>query len=291
MNGGLPGFHNAPASRAVVVAAALFSVAFGFRGRSLNLGLSYQSLYEKLSIWRLITSLFAFSSTPELIFGAALLYYFRVFERQIGSNKYAVFIIFSTMVSVLLQFLALGYMKDPSLNPLTSGPYGLIFASYVPFFFDIPVSMKFRIFGLSLSDKSFVYLAGLQLLFSSGRCSVVPGISGILAGLLYRLNTFGIRRLKFPEFGTSLFSQLSWPFSNNPYQGLPTTENNGSSPSHQAHQIEDARTAIQDPTESSITALVSMGFDRSAAIQALALTNYDVNLASNILLEAQALQP
>jgi len=37
--------------------------------------------------------------------------------------------------------------------------------------------------------------------------------------------------------------------------------------------------------------LVSMGFDRSAAIQALALTNYDVNLASNILLESQALQP
>ncbi|CAD6236313.1 unnamed protein product [Miscanthus lutarioriparius] len=208
-----------------------------------------QSVYEKLSIWRLITSLFVFLSTPELIFGAALLYYFRVFERQIGSNKYAVFIIFSTMVSVLLQILALGYMKDPSLNPLTSGPYGLIFASYVPFFFDIPVSMKFRIFGLSLSDKSFLYLAGLQLLFSSGRRSVVPGLSGILAGLLYRLNTFGIRRLK------------------------------------------DARTATQDPTESSIAALVSMGFDRSAAIQALALTNYDVNLASNILLEAEALQP
>ncbi|XP_066310065.1 rhomboid-like protein 20 [Miscanthus floridulus] len=281
MNGGLPGFHNAPASRAVVVAAALFSIPFGFRGRSLDLGLSYQSVYEKLSIWRLITSLVAFSSTPELIFGAALLYYFRVFERQIGSNKYAVFIIFSTMVSVLLQILALGYMKDPSLNPLTSGPYGLIFASYVPFFFDIPVSMKFRIFGLSLSDKSFVYLAGLQLLFSSRRRSVVPGLSGILAGLLYRLNTFGIRRLCENEFATSLFSHFSWPFSNNPYQGLPTTENDGSIPSHQADQIEDARTATQDPTESSIAALVSMGFDRSAAIQALALTNYDVNLASH----------
>lgn len=290
MNGGLPGFHNAPASKAVVVAAGLFSVAFGFRGHSLNLGLAYQSVYEKLSVWRLITSLFAFSSTPELIFGAALLYYFRVFERQIGSNKYAVFIIFSTMVSVLLQILALGYMKDPSLNPLTSGPYGLIFASYVPFFFDIPISMKFRIFGLSFSDKSFVYLAGLQLLFSSGRRSIVPGLSGILAGLLYRLNTFGVRRLKFPEFATSLFPQLSLPFSSNPYQGLPITENDGSIPSHQARQIEDARTATQDPTESSIAALVSMGFDRSAAIQALALTNYDVNLASNILLEAQALQ-
>ncbi|TVU34733.1 hypothetical protein EJB05_16582 [Eragrostis curvula] len=282
MNGGIPGFRNAPASRAVVVAAALFSVTFGFRGRLRDLGLSYQasspsrlprvfhseinSVYEKLQIWRLIISLFAFSSTPELIFGAALLYYFRVFERQIGSNKYAVFIIFSTVVSVLLQILALGYLKgsllfvyciqffsdirstDPSLDMLTSGPYGLIFASYVPFFFDIPISMKFRIFGLSVSDKSFVYLAGLQLLFSSGRHSIIPGLSGILAGLLYRMNTFGIRRLK----GT--------------------------------------HSATQDLTESSIATLVSMGFDRTSAMRALALTNYDVNLASNILLEAQALQ-
>ncbi|TVU00743.1 hypothetical protein EJB05_53826 [Eragrostis curvula] len=244
MNGGIPGFRNAPASRAVVVAAALFSVTFGFRGRLRDLGL----VYEKLQIWRLIISLFAFSSTPELIFGAALLYYFRVFERQIGSNKYAVFIIFSTVVSVLLQILALGYLKDPSLDMLTSGPYGLIFASYVPFFFDIPISMKFRIFGLSVSDKSFVYLAGLQLLFSSGRHSIIPGLSGILAGLLYRMNTFGIRRLK----GT--------------------------------------HSATQDLTESSIATLVSMGFDRTSAMRALALTNYDVNLASNILLEAQALQ-
>ncbi|KAG2592378.1 rhomboid-like protein 20 isoform X2 [Panicum virgatum] len=285
MNGGLPGFHNAPASRAVVVASALFSVPFGFRGRFFDLGLSYQNVYQSLSIWRLITSLFAFSSTPELIFGAALLYYFRVFERQIGSNKYAVFIIFSTMVSVLLQILALGYLKDPSINPLTSGPYGLIFASYVPFFFDIPVSMRFRIFGLSLSDKSFVYLAGLQLLCSSGRRSVVPGVSGILAGLLYRLNTFGIRRLKFPEFVASLFTRVSWPFSRNPYQGLPTTENDANISSHQA-----AHTATQDPAESSIAALVSIGFDRNSAVQALVLTNYDVNLASNILLETQALQ-
>lgn len=49
-------------------------------------------------------------------------------------------------------------------------------------------------------------------------------------------------------------------------------------------------TAAQDPTEASIAALVSMGFDRSSAIQALALTDYDVNLASNILLEAQTVQ-
>lgn len=275
-------------SRAVVVAAALFSVPFGFRARFLDLGLSYENVYEKLRIWRLITSLFAFSSSPELIFGAALLYYFRVFERQIGSNKYAVFIVFSMAVSLLLQILSLGYLKDPSLNPLTSGPYGLIFASYVPFFFDIPISTKFRIFGLRLSDKSFIYLAGLQLLFSSGRRSVVPGLSGMLAGLLYRLNIFGIRRLKLPDFATSLFARLSWPFTNISYQGLPITSTDGNIPSHQARQMEGAHTTTQDPMESSIATLVSMGFDRGSAMQALALTNYDVNLASNILLEAQS---
>lgn len=288
MSGGLPGFHNAPVSRAVVIAAALFSVPFGLRSRFLDLGLTYQNLYENLRIWRVIASLFAFSSSPELIFGVALLYYFRVFERQIGSNKYAVFIVFSMTVSVLLQILALGYLKDPSFNPLTSGPYGLIFASYVPFFFDIPISTKFRIFGLQLCDKSFIYLAGLQLLFSSGRRSVIPGLSGILAGLLYRLNIFGIRRLKVPEYATSLFSRLSWPFSNNSYQRLPIATTDENIPHHQTHQMQGAHTTTPDPTESSIATLVSMGFDRASAIQALALTNNDVNLASNILLEAQS---
>ncbi|XP_024316034.1 rhomboid-like protein 20 isoform X4 [Brachypodium distachyon] len=206
MSGGLPGFHNAPVSRAVVVAAALFSVPFGFRGRFLDLGLSYQNVYEKLHIWKLITSLFAFSSTPELIFGVALLYYFRVFERQIGSNKYAVFIVFSTTVSVLLQILALGYLK------------------------------------------------GLQV----------------------------------PDFATSLFSRFSWPFANISYQRLPVTRTDENIPYHQARQMEGVPATTPDPVETSISTLVSMGFDRASAIQALALTNNDVNLASNILLEAQS---
>ncbi|KAF7031224.1 hypothetical protein CFC21_042586, partial [Triticum aestivum] len=213
---------------------------FGLRSRFLDLGLSHQNLYENLRIWRVIASLFAFSSSPELIFGVALLYYFRVFERQIGSNKYAVFIIFSMTVSVLLQILALGYLK------------------------------------------------GLQLLFSSGRRSVIPGLSGILAGLLYRLNIFGIRRLKVPEYATSLFSRLSWPFSNNSYQRLPIATTDENIPDLQARQMQGVHTTTPDPTESSIATLVSMGFDRASAIQALALTTNDVNLASNILLEAQS---
>lgn len=52
---------------------------------------------------------------------------------------------------------------DTTANLLTSGPYGLIFASFIPFYLDIPVSTRFRVFGVNFSDKSFIYLAGVQV--------------------------------------------------------------------------------------------------------------------------------
>jgi hypothetical protein len=59
--------------------------------------------------------------------------------------------------------------------------------------------------------------------------------------------------------------------------------------SYYCYLIQGVHPTTEDPMESSIATLVSMGFDRGSAIRALALTNYDVNLASNILLEAQSM--
>ncbi|ONK63629.1 uncharacterized protein A4U43_C07F17250, partial [Asparagus officinalis] len=209
MHGGPSGFNNAPVTRTVVIASGILTVIFGIRSRSIRLGLSYQEIFKHLRLWRFVASEFAFSSTPELMFGLYLLYYFRVFERQIGSNKYSVFILFSVLASFLFEVLALVLLKD-STSSLASGPYGLIFASFVPFYLDIPVSSRFRIFGINISDKSFIYLAGLQLLLSSWKRSLVPGLCGILAGVLYRVNAFKIRRVKFPEFISSFFARLAW---------------------------------------------------------------------------------
>ncbi|CAA3032182.1 rhomboid 20 [Olea europaea subsp. europaea] len=170
MNGGPSGFNNAPVTRTIIIATALLTILFGIQGRSGNVGWSYQDIFKKLQIWKLIASVFAFSSTPELLFGIYLLYYFRMFERQIGSNKYSVFILFSVIVSLLLEILALKLLKDPSLTILTSGPYGLIFSSFIPFYFDIPVSTRFRVFSLHFSDKTFIYLAGLQVMHTKHDC-------------------------------------------------------------------------------------------------------------------------
>lgn len=64
---------------------------------------------------------------------------------------------------VILSFLIILF-ADATLNLLTSGPYGLIFSSFIPFYFDIPISTRFRVFGIRFTDKSFIYLAGLQVI-------------------------------------------------------------------------------------------------------------------------------
>lgn len=286
MTSGAPsGFHNAPVTRTFVIACAILSIILGFQNGFQNLGLSYQDIFRKPRIWRLIASVFAFSSTPELIFGLTLLYYFRIFERQIGSNKHLVFILFSVIVSSIFEFLALAYLGDPS-TIITSGPYCLIFASFVPFYLDIPISSRIRVYGVQFSDKSFVYLAGLQLLFSSWKQSLIPGICGMLAGSLYRLNFLYIRSMKFPDTMLSTLSRLSWPSSAiSAYIPLNTT-NSESSPERRTEA--NNASGMEVASEAYVATLVSMGFDSVSARQALLHAGNDITVATNILLEAQS---
>nr|GEW41020.1 rhomboid-like protein 20 [Tanacetum cinerariifolium] len=243
MNGGPSGFNNAPITRTLVVVCVLFTIFFGIRGRSNKLGLSYQDIWKKLQLWKLI-------------------------------------------VSVLTSIL---YLSHPALSVLTSGPYGLIFSSFIPFFFDIPVTTRFRVSSLSFSDKSFIYAAGLQLLLSSWKRSLIPGLCGILAGSLYHSNVLRIRRLKFPEFIASFFSRLSFPSVGSTSSAPPPARN---APSFAARQVEGNYRApvlsAQEPPEDSIATLVSMGFDRNSARQALVHARNDINAATNILLESQS---
>ncbi|KAI4386574.1 hypothetical protein MLD38_004496 [Melastoma candidum] len=294
MNGGPSGFGNAPVTKSFLVLSGILSVLSGIQGRAHHLGLSYKDIFEKQKLWKSTLSIFSFSSTPELIFGIYLLYYFRVFERQIGSNKYSVFILFSILISFLGQVLVLGLLKDASLK-LNSGPYGLIFSSFVPFYLDIPISTRIRVFSLQFSDKSFIYLAGLQLLLSSWRRSVIPGICGLLAGSLYRLNVLYIRKAKVPGCISLFFTRLRWPSIRS--ISLPASTRNiagnmpyFSSPTAQPNYPPPGVLSTSGSLEASVAMLVSMGFDHDSARQALLHARNDVNQATNILLEAQAHQ-
>ncbi|KAG0500799.1 hypothetical protein HPP92_000871 [Vanilla planifolia] len=287
MNGGPSGFKNAPVTRTFMIFCALFTVAFIAWGRSTHLGFSHQDVIQGLRFLRVFASIFAFSSLQELMFGLYLLYYFRVFERQIGSNKYSVFVLFSLTSSLFFMVIVLALLKDQTTRILASGPYSLIFASFIPFLFDIPISSQFRIFGIPFSDKTFIYIVGLQLLLSSWKRSLVPAICGLLAGSLYRLNVFGIRRFKFPQFIASFFSPL-FSSASRSSRRRPNVRRN--LPAYGVRHLErnaPSTNTSSEPPESSIAILVSMGFDSNSARQALMQAGNDINVATNILLEAQ----
>eukprot|EP00250_Pteridium_aquilinum_P022918 c25908_g1_i1 orf=517-1401(-) len=294
MNSGPSGFNNAPVSKVVVIACGIASVLVGTQGGSKACSLSYQALVKKLQFWRVLTSSCIFSSTPELIFGLYLVYFFRVFERQIGSNKYAVFLMFSTIITTILNVVFVLVAKDPSPVGLSTGPYGLVFASFVQFYFDIPTSARFRLFGAQFSDKSFVYLAGLQLLLSAWKRSFIPGICGLLAGAAYRMNVLGIRQVKFPEAMASAAARAFAPLF--PRGGAPSSSNarRASNPQYvgglqgRGPALAPSAPFLLPPPEESVAMLVSMGFDRNRALQALTQARNDVTAATNLLLEGQS---
>jgi hypothetical protein len=66
----------------------------------------------------------------------------------------------------------------------------------VPFALDVPALQTFSVFGLGMTDKAFIYLGATQLLLASGRRSLAAGACGVAAGLLYRLDVLGLRRLR-----------------------------------------------------------------------------------------------
>ncbi|KAH7290925.1 hypothetical protein KP509_30G069500 [Ceratopteris richardii] len=294
MNSGPSGFNNAPVSKVVVIACGIASVLVGAQGRAKGSGLSYLALVKKHQFWRVLTSSCIFSSTPELIFGLYLVYIFRVFERQIGSNKYSVFLFFSTIVTMVLNVAYVIVSKDQSPLGLSSGPYGLIFASFVQFYFDIPTSAWFRLFGIQFSDKVFVYLPGLQLLLSAWKRSLIPGICGLLAGAAYRLNLLGIRRIKFPEAMASTAARVFAPLL--PRGGVSSSSNGRRSSSPQfvaglqgrGPGLAPSAPVLLPPPEESVAMLVSMGFDRTRVLQALTQARNDVTIATNLLLEGQS---
>jgi hypothetical protein len=65
---------------------------------------------------------------------------------------------------------------------------------YVP-----KVSMtQYVCFGLEFSEKSWIYLLAVQMFFGEGLSSVIAGTNGLLVGILYDRNFFGIQKLRLP---------------------------------------------------------------------------------------------
>lgn len=134
--------ENAPVVKALVVTTAGSSVLW--QAARLD---SVEPLHPLLSAF---VRNFVFKNTGELLFGAGLLYCVRILERQLGSAKFGGYTFVVTTLSYGLQRV-IEWVYD--FKNIPSGPFGFIFASFVPFFFDIPPTRRFTMFGIPLSEK------------------------------------------------------------------------------------------------------------------------------------------
>ena len=141
MNAGAGGFAGAPVTKFILASSISSSVvlqaAHGVQRRpSPYLHFLSQSL--------------VFRHPGELACGTLLLYYFRLLERQRGSAKHGACVASTLTISYALQSVASAALS----TALPSGPYGLIFANFVPFMLDIPPAQNFTLFGLPMTDKA-----------------------------------------------------------------------------------------------------------------------------------------
>lgn len=289
MEGAVRGFRGAPVSLGLAWGAAggtVFASATNTQ-HLLHLPPSFVAS-EMKQAWRLASGNLVFASSRELLFGAYLIYYCRVFERRMGSNKFASFVLVTSAMSTLLQIGVTQLYRG--CYPLASGPFGLIFGCAIPFVMDVPVSSKFSILGLPLTDKALVMAVGAQLLLASWKRTLIPGVCGMVAGSMYRINFLGMRKFRIPMFISKIFKQTIGKILVAPPDPVsptvtPATNADGSRPGTSMGAHRGHSQWLAQPSPEAVELLVSMGFDRTIASRALQQSENDVNLATNRLLE------
>jgi len=203
----------------------------------LSLPVAVPLLFPNWQLWRLVTQHLFFSSTSEAVFGLFLLYHFRVFERRMGSSKYAVSILhhqsialaltrarsisdtigvavrqmFAVLVSMLATLIQLVFFAVLRNTNRASGPYALIFASFYLYLRSIPPTQRVRLFSLWLSDKAFTYLAGAQLILMNFPSALLFAIAGVTGGAIYQSDLINVRSVHFPQALTNWCTQHLLP--------------------------------------------------------------------------------
>jgi len=260
---------------------------------------------EPSGFLRLITHHLPFTGAGELLFGFILIYTFRMFERHMGTRRFSMFILSSTTIYSLLQLAFYVILRGISLP---SGPYPFIFACMSLYISEIPPTYKFKLCGIPASDKLFVYLVAAQLVLANSPGSVVSGLLGILSACIYRSETLRLHRFKFPPGLVRLCSQYILPLIEAP-RAVPrhpvafstnssaAQEGDRRGPRMNAQQprgegiVQDTEWIDQQasvPSDQNIAFLMALGFTQDQASLALRRTHNDLQLATNLLLDAGA---
>ncbi|CEG80595.1 hypothetical protein RMATCC62417_14906 [Rhizopus microsporus] len=210
---GPSGFYNVPATKCLILFIGTISVLASIFGLKQHFHLQltpHITVHHQFS--RLFLSHVAFSSSGDFLFGSIILYSMRIIERQYGTSKYTAFLFITTIISTILEVVMLIVGGRIGLKSIPSGPYAIIFAILYQYYRVIPVTYRFRIFGIVMTDKLFLYVLAAQLACSRLLQTLVPSICGLLSSAIYRTDVANIKQWRFPKSVQFLASRFILPF-------------------------------------------------------------------------------
>ncbi|XP_064614978.1 ubiquitin-associated domain-containing protein 2-like [Liolophura sinensis] len=341
------GFFKTPVSKVLVGSSILnyFLVSFPLQHYKHLFVYNPSLVVDEGQLWRLLTAKLVFLDMKDVLIGALIFYYLRIFERRFGSRKYCSYLLGSGLLASMLEILMIYGCKrfHLDLGNFPSGPLCFLYPLYIPYFCDIPRVALTHMWGIPVTGKSFTYILGLQI--ASGTVeSGLLAFCGCMAGIFYRLNFLKIKSLvTIPEFcaricdktiGRALVTpsprvpanmgatieiqrqqqlerleqQMDWgQFQQQPWGlniGRPQPRNvaNGAgifgqgNVRHRHNQNPSVGAegggsgvgvagAAAGPPDSQVNMLMEMGFTRDKVLQALMVTNNDMNMATNVLLQ------
>lgn len=140
------------------------------------------------------------TNSTTLLFSSLTLYNLRLLERLWGTRKLVSFLFSTALYTTLLPPFFLALILRPLtlyyFNTLPAGPTSLLFALLAQYHAAIPHVYKYRIAtsstsaptvtGITLTDKSTVYLLSLQLALSQLPGSLLQAGVGWLVGYAWR---------------------------------------------------------------------------------------------------------
>jgi len=269
----------------------------------------YPNISSQYQFWRIIVSHLAFTRSGEVLIGALLLYQFRLVERLYGPPKYASFLVYSALSSTFLQVGVLIFGRSIKLVSLPAGPYAIIFSILYQYYSIVPAVYRYRVLGIPIGDKLFIYSLAAQLLVTRAPNSLASALCGLLTGISYQFNFAGAKKRRLPNFITKLITKFLFtimdsappPRHNSPTRPTETTSDGtttGFTESAPAVAVRGTMSSTSLVSESigsnlaQVDELHSMfpHLDRDDVVRALTLSHNNLNNAAAALLETSSHQ-
>mmetsp|Transcript_24595 Transcript_24595/g.42093 ORF Transcript_24595/g.42093 Transcript_24595/m.42093 type:complete len:305 (-) Transcript_24595:308-1222(-) len=288
-------FLGAPVSKAIAITTVIMYAVAEMNKWHESLALDTTKIFDQAQFYRIFVCNLTFASMGELIFGLmALCPLMRRFEREMGSRRFGAFIVYSSILSTLLELVIFNIFFDIERY---SGPYpqlGAVLALYHKF---TPRQYPkfFGALGYDFSEKSLTYGLCAQVIFSGGLSTLIPTVVGLFCGKI----SVGLSSTELPEFvysmaqffGKAIEDEAPAIMMSRTVQrgaaeraNRPRRAPNGGGGVGRAAPPAAAPRPPPPPPEEAIAQLTSMGFERQAVIRALQQSDNNVEAAANRLL-------